>query len=281
MDNQKFGAIITKARKDKDMTQKALAEILRVTDKAVSKWERGRGYPEITLIPALSKALDIPAKDLLCDDAENNDEAEAKTASNELSDKLVTGVIQYSGEITRQKLSRIVFPILAAALALPAFICLLVNYCIDQAFTWSIYPLASLLLCFIVLIPIFFLKKHRTLAAHGVLLAALIPYLFVIERMVKAGSWVIPLALPVAVLSIGVSAIIVWLVLYTRINRLIAMALSFFLSGVCANLAINEIVVNFVGKRTSNISVIITALCFAAVSIVLLGVGCVQRRKQS
>ena len=279
MNNQKFGVIIAKARKDKDMTQKALAEILRVTDKAVSKWERGKGYPEITLIPALSKALDIPAKDLLCDDAENNSEAENAAAPDDLSEKLVTGVIEYSGKITRQKLSRIVFPILAAALALPAFICLLVNYCIDQAFTWSIYPLASLLLCFIVLIPIFFLKKHRTLAAHGVLLIALIPYLFIIERMVKAGSWVIPLALPVAVLSIFVSAIIVWLMLYTRINRLIVMALSFLLAGVCANLAINEIVVEFVGKRTSNISVIITTLCFAAVSVVLLAIGFAQRRK--
>jgi len=280
MNNQKFGAIIAKARKDKDMTQKALAEILRVTDKAVSKWERGKGYPEITLIPALSKALDIPAKDLLCDDAENNDETEDTAAPDDFSEKLVTGVIEYSGKITRQKLSRIVFPILAAALALPAFICLLVNYCIDQAFTWSIYPLASLLLCFIVLIPIFFLKKHRTLAAHGVLLIALIPYLFIIESMVKAGSWVIPLALPVAVLTIVVSAIIVWVVLYTRINRLIAMAFSYFLSGVCANIAINEIVMNFVGKRISNISVTITALCFAAVSVVLLVIGCVQHRKQ-
>lgn len=154
------------------------------------------------------------------------------------------------------------------------------NYCIDQAFTWSIYPLASLFLCFLVLIPIFFLKKHRILAAHGVLLIALIPYLFIIERMVMAGSWVIPLALPVALLSIGVSAIIVWLVLYTRINRFIAMAIAFFLSGVCVNLAINEIVVNFVGERTSNISVIITSLCFAAAAIVLLIIGCAQRKKQ-
>jgi transcriptional regulator with XRE-family HTH domain len=56
MNNQKFGEIIAKARKDKGMTQKDLAERLRITDKAISKWERGKGYPEITLLPALSKA---------------------------------------------------------------------------------------------------------------------------------------------------------------------------------------------------------------------------------
>ena len=276
MNNQKFGGIIAKARKEKGMTQRELAEILCVTDKAVSKWERGKGYPEITLLPSLSKALDIPTKDLLCDDVD-----EEAVTLDEVSEQLVTGVIEYSGEISRQKRSRIVFPILSAALALPAFICLLVNYCIDQAFTWSIYPLASLLLCFFVLIPIFFLKKHRTLAAHGVLFAALIPYLFIIERMSPTVSWVVPLALPVAALSIGVSAIIVWIVLYTRIDRLIAMAIAFLLSGVGVNLAINEIVVIFVGKRTSNISVIITALCFSAAAIVLAVIGFSRREKKN
>jgi len=275
MDNQKFGGVIARARKEKGMTQRELAEILRVTDKAVSKWERGKGYPEITLLPPLSKALDIPTKDLLCDDVE-----EEAVASDEVSEKIITGVIQYSGAISRQKLSRIVFPILSSALALSAFICLLVNYCIDQTFTWSIYPLVSLLLCFIILIPIFFLKKHRTLAAHGVLLAALIPYLYVIERMTPVDGWVLPLALPIAVLSIGVSAIIVWLVLYTRINRFITMAIAFLLAGVGVNLAINEIVVDFVGERTSNISVFITALCFAAAAIVLVIVGFTRRKKQ-
>lgn len=162
MNNQKFGEIIAKARKDKGMTQKDLAERLRITDKAISKWERGKGYPEITLLPALSKALDIPTKDLLFDDIE--DEAIAPEAETE---KLVTGMIQYSGNISRQKFSRIVFPIISAAFALSAFVCLLVNFCVNRAFTWSVFPVASLLLCFVVLIPIFFLKKHRTLTALG------------------------------------------------------------------------------------------------------------------
>jgi len=275
MDNQKFGEIIAKARKDKGMTQKALAEILCVTDKAVSKWERGKGYPEITLLPSLSKTLDISAKDLLCDDVE-----EEAAAQDEVSDKLVSGVIQYSDEISRQKRSRIVFPILSSVLALAAFTCLLVNYCINQAFTWSIYPLASILLCVTVLIPIFFLKEHRALTALGVLLIALIPYLFVIERMTQAGSWVVPLALPAAVLSIGVSAIIVWLFLYTRINRFVVTSIAFLLSGVGANLAVNEIGVNFVGKRTSNNSVIVTSLCFAAAAIILITAGFLRRKKQ-
>ena len=57
MDNKKFGAFIAAQRKEKGLTQKELADKLCVTDKAVSKWERGIGFPDIKLIEPLSEAL--------------------------------------------------------------------------------------------------------------------------------------------------------------------------------------------------------------------------------
>lgn len=59
MDNKKFGAFIAAQRKEKGLTQKELADKLCVTDKAVSKWERGLGFPDIKLIEPLSEALDV------------------------------------------------------------------------------------------------------------------------------------------------------------------------------------------------------------------------------
>ena len=49
MDNQKFGRFIRDLRKKANMTQKELGEKLNVTDKAVPKWERGLGFPDITI----------------------------------------------------------------------------------------------------------------------------------------------------------------------------------------------------------------------------------------
>lgn len=46
MDAKKFGAFIAAMRKEKNMTQMDLARKLQVTDKAVSKWERGLGFPD-------------------------------------------------------------------------------------------------------------------------------------------------------------------------------------------------------------------------------------------
>jgi len=52
--------IIRNRRKIKGYTQKALAEALNVSDKTVSKWETGRGEPDVTMVKRLSMVLDIP-----------------------------------------------------------------------------------------------------------------------------------------------------------------------------------------------------------------------------
>ena len=57
------GAIIKKMREEKKMTQLELAEVLSVSDKAVSKWETGKGFPDITLIEPIAQALGISTMD--------------------------------------------------------------------------------------------------------------------------------------------------------------------------------------------------------------------------
>lgn len=59
------GAMIKRLREKKKLTQSELAEKIFVTDKAVSKWETGRGYPDISLVEPLAKALDVSVIELL------------------------------------------------------------------------------------------------------------------------------------------------------------------------------------------------------------------------
>ena len=65
MQSEKVGELITKLRKDKRLTQTELADLLGVTDKAVSRWERGDGFPEITITPKLASILGISIDELL------------------------------------------------------------------------------------------------------------------------------------------------------------------------------------------------------------------------
>ena len=65
MDQIKIGRFITKVRKEKNLTQRQLADILSISDKTISKWECGKGLPEVSLMFPLCDVLEITVNDLL------------------------------------------------------------------------------------------------------------------------------------------------------------------------------------------------------------------------
>ncbi|MGL4737198.1 MAG: helix-turn-helix domain-containing protein [Cellulosilyticaceae bacterium] len=73
MDCIKTGQLIVKRRKELGLTQIALAQLLCVSDKTISKWERGAGCPDITLIRKLAEVLEVNTSELLSGEIiENN-----------------------------------------------------------------------------------------------------------------------------------------------------------------------------------------------------------------
>ena len=72
MDKYVTGDVIRRLREAKKMTQEELAAKLFVSGKAVSKWETGKGYPDISLIEPLAAALDISVIELLSGDTVTN-----------------------------------------------------------------------------------------------------------------------------------------------------------------------------------------------------------------
>lgn len=65
MDNNNFGIFIMNIRKEKKMTQRQLADKLYITDKAVSKWERGLSFPDISMLMSLAEVLELDVSELL------------------------------------------------------------------------------------------------------------------------------------------------------------------------------------------------------------------------
>lgn len=65
MNQEKIGKFIAQRRKEKNMTQAQLASYLSITDRAVSKLERGKGLPDATYMLDLCKLLDISVNELL------------------------------------------------------------------------------------------------------------------------------------------------------------------------------------------------------------------------
>lgn len=76
MDKYVTGAVIRKLRESKKMTQEELADRLFVSSKAVSKWETGQGFPDISLLESLAQALDISVIELLSgEDIQNKNQS--------------------------------------------------------------------------------------------------------------------------------------------------------------------------------------------------------------
>ena len=60
-----FGQFLRQKRNEKGMTQKELAEKLFLSESAISKWEKGKSYPDITMIPDICSVLDISEHELI------------------------------------------------------------------------------------------------------------------------------------------------------------------------------------------------------------------------
>ena len=95
MNEAKTAQLIRDARKRLDLTQKGLAERIGVSVQAVSKWENAKGFPDVSLLEPLSKALKLPIASLVTGDEEGG----------EASEEIVRDVIGVSVRQTKQKLS--------------------------------------------------------------------------------------------------------------------------------------------------------------------------------
>ena len=74
MNQEKIGKFIASERKKKKLTQLDLAKKIGVTDRAVSKWETGKGMPDYSAFPSLCASLDITLNELLAGERYMNDD---------------------------------------------------------------------------------------------------------------------------------------------------------------------------------------------------------------
>lgn len=91
MNQIEIGNLIAKARKEKGYTQKQLADFMFVTDKAVSKWERGLASPDSSLLIKLSLFLDIDVDKLVISENSNSNRIGVLKLQNDLYKQKIDG----------------------------------------------------------------------------------------------------------------------------------------------------------------------------------------------
>lgn len=174
MDAQKFGAFIAQCRKDKKMTQADLAAKLNVTDKAISRWERGVGFPDINTIEPLAAALDVSVSELMR--SERINESKVSITMNR---EIVNNTLNFAENQIRQERKN-VFAILGCLAAIILLILYLdrTEWHLDALlFTVGgvIFPLVAVF-SFLVLLGYALYRKHKEQPYHQTLLAALVSF---------------------------------------------------------------------------------------------------------
>ena len=132
--NNNIGKLIAELRKEKCMTQKELAEKLNITDRAVSKWERGICCPDISLLEDLSKILDIPIHNLIS----------GKRNKEKITEDTITNTIKYANDSIRKKIFRIsnniLIGIIIIALTLLVFFNIKLQIHFNSKYKTDLYP---------------------------------------------------------------------------------------------------------------------------------------------
>ncbi|MEY8574131.1 helix-turn-helix transcriptional regulator [Oscillospiraceae bacterium 21-37] len=126
MDQNKTGKFIAGERKRKALTQKQLAEALGISDKTISKWERGGGFPEVSLLLPLCRELDITVNELLAGERVAEEDYKKKAEENMMN-------LVKEAQESRKK---IILSALVAALAILAALPLVVVAGALEMETW-------------------------------------------------------------------------------------------------------------------------------------------------
>ena len=95
MDLKKTGALIAELRRQKNLTQNELAAQLGVTDKAISRWETGRGFPDVSILDRLANTLDVTITEIV-----NGERNDPENVTSE-SDQAVLSALGYARGMLR------------------------------------------------------------------------------------------------------------------------------------------------------------------------------------
>lgn len=129
MDARKFGLFIQTLRRELGLTQAQLGERLGVTDKAISRWERGVGFPDISLLEPLAEALGVTVVELM-----RSEKIEAETITKEDAGQAMAQTIELA-ELQRRLKRR------------------------ARLMTWVLVPLVMLVVAFLMCVVSWYVRE--------------------------------------------------------------------------------------------------------------------------
>lgn len=272
MTNEKMGQFISELRKSKQMTQKDLASKLSITDKAVSKWERGLSCPDISLLSTLAEVLDVTTSELL--NGEKND-----CSKNEV-ETCIDNALLYADKSVKSKaksMQSICATSFTALLLIGMIVCAICDLAISGTFTWSWYPISSSIFAWLILFPII---KFGTKGIFGSLISCsvfIIPFMYILNFLVKDYDLLLPISIRISIISIIYLWIIYALFRILKKRKLLATGISILLC-IPVTFGINFILYRLISDQLLDMWDLIGFCITLAIASVFIIVDCSARK---
>lgn len=274
MDNEKMGQLIAELRKSKQMTQKDLAAGLNVTDKAVSKWERGLSCPDISLLPSLSEILGVTIGELLGGERYDIEVANAE--------KSIDNVLQYavkSIKINTRSILNISAIVFTSVLLVGILTCIIVDVAISGILTWSLIPISACIFSWFVFVPTIKYGLKGILTSLILLSVLIVPFFLILNNLVDSDGLLLPIGIRMSILGVGYLWIVFGLFKILRSRKLIATAVS-MLMGLLFAFLINIVLSRIIYTVLFDVWDAMSFAIVIAVSVVLFFMDYTARKKR-
>ena len=278
MDNEKMGQFILELRKSHQMTQKELAVKLNVSDKAVSKWERGLSCPDISLLLPISNILGVTTTELL-----NGERTDVKETIN--VETVVANALEYGEKTAKRKISltksiwSAVFTIL---LLIGISVVSIVNVAVSGTFTWSLISISAIIFTWLVFFPAIKFGMNGIIGSLIGFSLFIVPFLFVLDyaiaRITGYNQPIFEMGIRIAPLSI----VFIWAAFFLfkkfKTRKMLVIAFLVLLASPISFLT-NIMIAGMMNQPLFSVQIILNALTLLVVASILFIIELVVRKK--
>lgn len=179
MNQVQIGEFIAACRREKALTQAQLAEKLNITDRAVSKWETGKSMPDSAIMLELCEILGITVNELLSGERVGMESVE--NYQKKADENLIALKKKDENNISKNMVICIIF---SAAFLIGIMVCAICDIAISGTFTWSLIPISSIILAWVVSFPVILLGKRGIAGGLAALSIFVFLYLYLLSELV-------------------------------------------------------------------------------------------------
>jgi transcriptional regulator with XRE-family HTH domain len=279
MDNNKIGLFISELRKSNQLTQKELAIKLNISDKAVSKWERGLSCPDISLLSPLSNIFNVTTTELL-----NGERA----VSNDLNiESVVVNALEY-GEKAGKRTAELNLNIIAAAfsilLLIGIFVVLIVDMAISRMLSWSLIPITAIVFMWIVFFPTLKLGTKGIIWSFITFSVFVTPFLYVLDYVIDRFLEVDTMLFSMGIRILPLCILFLWIAYFLfkklRTRILLVIAILVFITSPISYFT-NAMISNMLNEPFEGITLVLNTFTPVIVAAILFIIEFALRKKHT